>query len=942
MENSGDINNMNNPPSSNTDIDNLSDAESDSISNSVNNIDSDSSDNSDNSNDDSDNSIGISHSVEESIVASYSESSVSSESTSSTDSSDSDQELNLSIDSINENQNESLETSASNTYSGSIESLNNSSTINIPIVECNIDDIIPSVNNTISVNYDVNQPNVYTYSITPNQSDITLESASHHTNDNTETISVSNTNASNHIISDLDGEPTTHNSTDMLNSDEDSDDELPQLSNNLHSTDLDFLTKLTKPSDENSDNMENNDTDISTTNYTDIKNIIAYSSYKTKIKSLINVLNVIKDDPIYTSCKYNIVYKLSTTFRSVDCPKYFLKNFLDYDMVDYLIKKKLFYDYVFMPLLIKESYIDYFDFKAHINHFAFYKNTCKKMLERLHFFIQHSNFYSFRLSDFNVCISFMHVVQDFINRLPLEKASELILECRELFVILIHELYNIIKSSRKTLRTIRYISKEFITKYIDKTGNIHVGNLEVEIQNCNKTINTFLKDDTFTNLLSESLVRFNILTDMTHPCYDDIIALLPSLTYKWYGNNPTIDNLTVKLYTENIQELLESDKLNIHTKVKFITESNVNIFHTPVIIKNLINYYVEIERFNENNGFYDKELTRSSIISCILEYIYPSNLASDLLYNSIDNQIYDIDEIDRKIEIFSIIDPDIMRSFVTLFISEITELFNDINISIEKFQKNTSKDIVVIYRYISSISQITIYYKLLTLLFRHYQKSEEINSIFIEKYTELTHTILINSLNSRIYCELPQFSKSNYGILNIASDLLHKMLYEFYNTFYIDLFHLSTNTMYLKYISINQQLYNRKCITDTDKLIGFIYVDELKLSISEIITQFLEATDKAVFEQAKTELRYDEELPFEFLDPIYYTPIITPIELPNTMNIVEKNVILNHLVFNQTNPFDGLKLTLKELLDYNRKPEVLERIDTFTIKYNKWKFEHVI
>ena len=100
--------------------------------------------------------------------------------------------------------------------------------------------------------------------------------------------------------------------------------------------------------------------------------------------------------------------------------------------------------------------------------------------------------------------------------------------------------------------------------------------------------------------------------------------------------------------------------------------------------------------------------------------------------------------------------------------------------------------------------------------------------------------------------------------------------------------------------------------------------------------------DKKIYARNQTVEKYDEDIPVDFVDPIYYTPIQEPIEMPNTKTIVEKKIIMNHLVFNQTNPFDGLPLTREEIIEYNKTEEVKERLLEFQEKFSKWKIDHKI
>ena len=104
----------------------------------------------------------------------------------------------------------------------------------------------------------------------------------------------------------------------------------------------------------------------------------------------------------------------------------------------------------------------------------------------------------------------------------------------------------------------------------------------------------------------------------------------------------------------------------------------------------------------------------------------------------------------------------------------------------------------------------------------------------------------------------------------------------------------------------------------------------------------MDVLDKKIYAKNQTLEKYDEDIPVDFVDPIYYIPIEDPIEMPNTKTIVEKKIIMNHLVFNQTNPFDGLPLTRDEIIEYNNTEEVKERIRLFLNEFNQWKQEHKI
>jgi hypothetical protein len=74
------------------------------------------------------------------------------------------------------------------------------------------------------------------------------------------------------------------------------------------------------------------------------------------------------------------------------------------------------------------------------------------------------------------------------------------------------------------------------------------------------------------------------------------------------------------------------------------------------------------------------------------------------------------------------------------------------------------------------------------------------------------------------------------------------------------------------------------------------------------------------------------EIPDEFLDPIMGSVIEDPVCLPNTDIIMERDVILRHLLENQDNPFNREPLTKKELNDFNARDDIISKIAEFNTK----------
>ena len=87
---------------------------------------------------------------------------------------------------------------------------------------------------------------------------------------------------------------------------------------------------------------------------------------------------------------------------------------------------------------------------------------------------------------------------------------------------------------------------------------------------------------------------------------------------------------------------------------------------------------------------------------------------------------------------------------------------------------------------------------------------------------------------------------------------------------------------------------------------------------------------------------YSEEMPSKFLDPILYTVIKIPIEIPDVEEIMDQYTIMNHLTFNITNPFTNKELTKKQLIEYNNQEEVKVRLENFKNEFTQWKMKFKI
>ena len=88
-----------------------------------------------------------------------------------------------------------------------------------------------------------------------------------------------------------------------------------------------------------------------------------------------------------------------------------------------------------------------------------------------------------------------------------------------------------------------------------------------------------------------------------------------------------------------------------------------------------------------------------------------------------------------------------------------------------------------------------------------------------------------------------------------------------------------------------------------------------------------------------SEEEYDN-IPDEFLDPLYNTLIEEPVLLPSSGNCVDFNVIKKHLLYHNFDPFNRDELTLDKLEEYNNNADIKKQNELFKKKIDDWKKEN--
>lgn len=83
------------------------------------------------------------------------------------------------------------------------------------------------------------------------------------------------------------------------------------------------------------------------------------------------------------------------------------------------------------------------------------------------------------------------------------------------------------------------------------------------------------------------------------------------------------------------------------------------------------------------------------------------------------------------------------------------------------------------------------------------------------------------------------------------------------------------------------------------------------------------------------------DIPSEFLDPIMYTLIEDPCQLPDRQEFFEKIFIRKQLLIKEENPFTRNKLTLQDLEKYNEMNDIKEKNMEFMEKLSEWKRKNI-
>ena len=310
--------------------------------------------------------------------------------------------------------------------------------------------------------------------------------------------------------------------------------------------------------------------------------------------------------------------------------------------------------------------------------------------------------------------------------------------------------------------------------------------------------------------------------------------------------------------------------------------------------------YIFIEvfnRYNEKINIYNKEL--------LIKYLfYYSN-------TNIPDNIFKITSLNTFIlqEMYlKDIDSNVKLAILIILIKQL-ELSNELFIKPK-----------VIYIFLTQLNYLLEQFNILT------NGSLDNDSEILDNYTWFSTTYI------DILAKLLKLQKDNY-----SSPLFLPGIRKYIINFSLN----QLKTIYTKINHFNDFTEELDLIKNTLESIFTFYANKEELIINEMNNEQYTFFRTYILSKLKNNnydlslIKKDIEYPNELLDVITMEPLIEPIELPDTKNLINKSTIELHLYNSNSDPFTRKKITMESLEDYNKQLDVLDRINEVKSKIDK-------
>ena len=620
-----------------------------------------------------------------------------------------------------------------------------------------------------------------------------------------------------------------------------------------------------------------------------------------------------KDNPIPSQLCKNICYSILNEFCKDKDNSNYPKNMFKNNFVKYLKEEKLFFKNlklspsvsfnVFQSLLNNKDTIEYFDYQFDLDYYDNYVSVAEYLLKTLN--TQIYTYINPSPQIINRILNFLKLSEYFIVGCDYDviDPEELISNTNKLYMLLYSCVSEVISINNHTLE----IYKDSLGLYSLQNSPFFVS-INKQVKQFKSYIKELVNLDFYKCSIIEELQ--NIELDERYSDFETIESQIRTLAHCLNKESFLGDNY--ENFRDNtkyqIPKILNNDVVNIHNKTKLILELDEDLLLDSE--KELIDLFIDIEKYNSESGYNEKHKLRTKVIKVL-------NLSRQTKLTEL-NQ-------------------DRLNEFITIYVSHsifLVSQIKDIKAKIERSNNSSSTNALQMIIYLKYLNDTTQFLNKLTLV-----NNIDKNRHFLYKQIELYFSLLKYSLSSRLFSEVPLFQQSSVS-KKILSPNGSIKLQEIYCRLFQNLETLSKNDTFIDECVINSALFNINDYEQTVKYFGeFVYIDDSK--ISDLIITLIEKVEEKTKEKVSNET-YDTDIPREFLDPIMFTPITEPYEIPDVKQIVDKYTIFNHLTFSHTNPFTNSALTKDEFIEYNQRDDVKERVQKFITDFSKWKTEHKI
>ena len=709
---------------------------------------------------------------------------------------------------------------------------------------------------------------------------------------------------------------------------------------NLTITDKNLISFLTKE-----DNTINNkDIDQELFDIIRINNVDILNNKKKHITELYNLFMKLQEgcSIINEYLSLKLIKNIINIFINDKDYLNYPNDMFNYTFVHFAINNNLFFKFfninpssdtnIFRLLISKTKALTYFNFKLNTKHVDMYITEIKKITQFIK--TQLLSYLMLNSYEINLSINCIKLTHNYLIDC-LEVSGDLPVKTRKLR----DSVYSLFELLYKGLSNMYYLNKESSYLYneaynsvVQNSHNTYLREVALQLKLCKTNIEKLSTNYIFSSILYDKV--FNITTIKYLEFQSESNNVLEAFPY--YINKDTYLGVDfdkfIRHFDSIVYELLNHEKTALHNKCK------------------LVLYY---ESFD------------SKYISCLLDILIAINNNENSVHikrnKKVNMKIYSIFDTLLTEDNVKIINT---TNFITIYSSLIIGVFNNINNFISIFisaQTHYNKIIII-----KEIISLNILIRFLLNFYNNIRDDPrqaprsitKESSIFYFKMAEIFYSFFnysskgilhtqtsMSYLNPKTVPVIPKYFTSK------LDETLH-YIYMFFNMIinndtFIDIFTLHKefyNKDHIRFIQINYGgfIYNSQEFNEFLVVVKNSETDFIEYNIKDLLELFINKYDERIKNKAADKTEYKIDIPEKFLDPIMYTPINTPVEIPDVKEIVDKYMIYNHLVFNHSNPFTNKELTTEELEEYNKNPEVIERLNIFNLEFEEWKLNNKI